>query len=121
RIASLRPNGHREILQFFPNQTQFVDDLFSYLVFHIELLNILHSPGRQFFLGRTKAFNPVHKHDKGYISVPCNRKDNWFASRLMQPYLSRLHGLNRSIPKMDYLSGHVENNSCNLGSEYLTK
>src|ERR1700676_3950285 len=35
RIASLRPNGHCEILQFFPNQTQFVDDLFSYLVFHI--------------------------------------------------------------------------------------
>src|ERR1700719_3388560 len=35
RIASLRPHGHREILQFFPNQTQFVDDLFSYLVFHI--------------------------------------------------------------------------------------
>jgi len=34
RIASLRPNGHREILQFFPNQTQFVDYLFSYLVFH---------------------------------------------------------------------------------------
>jgi hypothetical protein len=22
---------------------------------------------------------------------------------------------------MDYLSGHAENNSCNLGSEYLTK
>ena len=36
RIVSLRPNGHREILQFFPNQTQFVDDLFSYLVFHMD-------------------------------------------------------------------------------------
>jgi hypothetical protein len=35
RIANLRPNGHREILQFLPNQTQFVDDFFSYLVFHI--------------------------------------------------------------------------------------
>ena len=58
RIASLRPNGHREILQFFPNQTQFVDDLFSYLVFHIEPLHILDSPGRQFLLGRAKAFNP---------------------------------------------------------------
>jgi hypothetical protein len=45
-------------LQFFPNQTQFVDDLFSYLVFHIEPLHILDSPGRQFLLGRAKAFNP---------------------------------------------------------------
>jgi len=36
RIVRLRPNGHREILQFFPNQTQFVDDLFSYLVFHMD-------------------------------------------------------------------------------------
>ncbi|SPE43681.1 hypothetical protein SBA7_1650022 [Candidatus Sulfotelmatobacter sp. SbA7] len=32
-----------------------------------------------------------------------------------------LHGLNRSVPKMDYLSGHAENNSYNLGSEGLTK
>jgi hypothetical protein len=32
-----------------------------------------------------------------------------------------LHGLNRSVPKMDYLSGHAENNSRNLGPEYLTK
>src|ERR1700680_2707888 len=35
RIASLGPNSHREILQFFSNQTQFVNDLFSHLVFHI--------------------------------------------------------------------------------------
>ena len=49
RIASLRPNGHREILQFFPNQTQFVDDLFSYLVFHYGPLHILHSPGRRIY------------------------------------------------------------------------
>src|SRR5216683_2408999 len=35
RIASLRPNGHRKVLQFFSNQMQFVDDLFSYLVSHI--------------------------------------------------------------------------------------
>src|SRR4030088_3070490 len=34
RIVSLRPNGHCEILQLFPNRTQFVDDLFGYLVFH---------------------------------------------------------------------------------------
>jgi non-heme chloroperoxidase len=32
-----------------------------------------------------------------------------------------VHGLNRSVPKMDYLSGHAEKNSCNLGSEHLTK
>ena len=31
-----------------------------------------------------------------------------------------LHGLNRSVPKMDYLSGHAEKNSRNLGSKYLT-
>jgi len=43
RIASLGPNGHREILQFFSNQTQFVDDLFSYLVFHIAPFCILHN------------------------------------------------------------------------------
>src|SRR5260221_467154 len=31
-----------------------------------------------------------------------------------------LHGFNRSVPKMDYLSGHTAKNSCKLGSEYLT-
>jgi hypothetical protein len=46
-IASLGPKGHREILQFFSNQTQFVDDLFSYFVFHFAPLRILHSLARQ--------------------------------------------------------------------------
>ncbi len=32
-----------------------------------------------------------------------------------------LHGLNRSVPKMDYLSGLAEKNSWSLGSQYLTK
>ena len=40
-IARLGPNSHREILQFFSNQTQFVNDLFSYLVFHVAPLCIL--------------------------------------------------------------------------------
>jgi hypothetical protein len=40
-IASPGPKGHREILQFFSNQTQFVDDRLSYLVFHIAPLRIL--------------------------------------------------------------------------------
>jgi hypothetical protein len=55
RIASLRPNGHCEILQFFSDQTQFVDDLFSYLVFHMAPLRILHSLTRQFLLARRKV------------------------------------------------------------------
>jgi len=41
--ARLGSNGHREILQFFPNQAQFVNDLFRYLVFHIAPPCILHS------------------------------------------------------------------------------
>jgi hypothetical protein len=40
-IARLGPNSHREILQFFSNQTQFVNDLFCYLVFHVAPLCIL--------------------------------------------------------------------------------
>ena len=43
RIVCLGPNGHREILQFFSNQTQFIDDLFGYLVFHLAPPYILHS------------------------------------------------------------------------------
>ena len=35
RIAGLRPDRHREVLQFFPYQTQFGDDLSGYLIFHI--------------------------------------------------------------------------------------
>jgi hypothetical protein len=31
-----------------------------------------------------------------------------------------VHAFNRSVPKMDYLSGPAEDNSRNLGSEYLT-
>jgi hypothetical protein len=56
RIASFRPNGHREILQFFPNQTQFVDDLFSYLIFHIGPLHILHRPGATIRSGARQGF-----------------------------------------------------------------
>ena len=55
RITGLGPNGHREILQFFSNQTQFVDDPFSYLVLHVAPLRILHSLARQFLLARPKA------------------------------------------------------------------
>jgi hypothetical protein len=51
RIASLRPNGHCEILQFFPNQTQFVDDLFSYLVFHMAPFTFYIARGDNSFSG----------------------------------------------------------------------
>jgi hypothetical protein len=42
-------------LQFFSNQTQFVDDLFSYLVLHVAPLPILHRLARQFLLARTNV------------------------------------------------------------------
>jgi hypothetical protein len=32
-----------------------------------------------------------------------------------------VYELNRSVSKVDYLSGFAEENSCRLGSEYLSK
>ena len=59
RIASLRPNGHCEILQLFPNQTQFVDDLFSYLIFHMAPFTFYISRGDSSFIKVTQQhYNP---------------------------------------------------------------
>jgi hypothetical protein len=69
RIASLRSNRHREILQFFPNQTQFVDDLSGYLIVHIGSLHILHSSSGQCFFGQTDGFE-LPRVSNGLIFPP---------------------------------------------------
>ena len=69
RIAGLRPNSHREILQFFPNQTQFVDDLFSYLVFHLAPFTFYITKGDNFFSGLPRLLTQYIS--KTNVTFPC--------------------------------------------------